>query len=235
MLVSVHLPKTAGTSFLLTLEAHFGQRLLKDYGDRPINKSSFRRNSHALSCCVRNGFARKVSEQVDCIHGHFLPLKYRFLPSAQGKQFVIWLRDPLERMVSHYHYWQRSFEPDSAAELHRQMVEESWSLERFCLGPELQNIYSKFLWGFPLGRFSFIGITEHYESDVRYFTRQFLQASLGPEKANVSPVGQPVTDLDDPAFRERVAAHHSVDMALYRQALALREARVSQGSPERYR
>ncbi len=30
------------------------------------------------------------------------------------------------------------------------MVEEEWTLERFCLEPELKNLYSQFLWGFPL-------------------------------------------------------------------------------------
>ena len=42
-------------------------------------------------------------------------------------------------------------------------MEKGWSLERFCLGPEVRNIYSQFLYGFLLEYFSFIGTTEFYE------------------------------------------------------------------------
>jgi hypothetical protein len=230
VLVSLHLPKTAGTSFLLALEAHFGERLLQDYGDSPINKVTARRNSHALYACALNIFSHNKLAGVECIHGHFLPLKYRCLAGAPTKQFVTWMRDPLERLVSHYHYWQRSFDAENSGELHRRVVEEQWTLERFCLGPELQNIYSKFLWGFPLSQFSFIGITEHYESDIRYFSEHFLHTSLGAERINVSPPGESSSLLEDPDFRQRVAGHHRVDMALYQRALAGRAARLSAAS-----
>ena len=67
------------------------------------------------------------------------------------------MRDPVERLASHYHYWVRNYAPRSAGELHRRVVEEAWSLERFCLGPELRNVYSTFLWGFSLRRFGLSG------------------------------------------------------------------------------
>ena len=39
MLVSVHIPKTAGSSFLAGLRDRFGEGLLPDYGDAPISGS----------------------------------------------------------------------------------------------------------------------------------------------------------------------------------------------------
>lgn len=232
MLVSLHLPKTAGTSFSLALEAHFGDKLLKDYGDSPINRGTAGRNTQALYACARNIFPRKDLGTVECIHGHFLPLKYRCLSGHGKKRFVVWMRDPLERLVSHYHYWQRSYDSENSADLHRRVVQEQWTLERFCLGPELQNIYSKFLWGFPLDHFSFIGITEHYESDIRYFSEHFLHQRLAAERTNVSPPGERSTLLEDPDFRQRVAGHHRSDVALYQRALDARSARLSGAAPE---
>ncbi len=232
MLVSVHLPKTAGTSFLRTLEEHFGHRLRKDYDDRPINRSSLARNSRALYQCAANSLGAAGLEGVECIHGHFLPLKYRLLRVPGDKQFVTWMREPVARLVSHYHYWKRSFDPLESAALHRRVVEEDWSLERFCLGPELRNVYSKFLWGFPLARFSFIGITEHYEADISYFCREFLKETATPVRENISPPGEKDALLEDVEFCARVESHHSADVALYRQALAARSARPPVDSME---
>lgn len=226
MLISVHLPKTAGSSFLKAMEAHFSDSLYRDYGDRPVNKGSLRRNVMAIQSCLLNALPRPSFRDVRCIHGHFMPLKYRLLSSGVGeKRYVVWMRDPVERLASHYHYWQRSFNLHDAGDLHRQVIEENWSFERFCLGPELQNIYSKFFWGFPLDSFDFIGITEFYESDVVQFSREFLGVQLDAERTNVNPRENDGVYVDDQEFRERVEKHHSEDMMLYRRALEMRETR----------
>ena len=54
------------------------------------------------------------------------------------------------------------------------MVDEDWSLQRFCLGHELRNLYHQYLWGFPPERFDFIGITERYAEDLARFGKRYL-------------------------------------------------------------
>ena len=76
MIISLHLPKTAGTSFSRSLEECFGNKLLKDYKDLPINKSQSKRKSQAVIKSIFNMIKRPVAKE--CIHGHFMPLKYRF-------------------------------------------------------------------------------------------------------------------------------------------------------------
>lgn len=233
MLISLHLPKTAGTSFLALLEAYFGASLLRDYADRPINRGAFERRLRALGRAVRQAVPERRLRGIQCIHGHFLPLKYAPLARRCGGRYVVWLRDPVERLASHYHYWQRSYEPAQAGRLHRRVVEEDWTLERFCLAPELRNLYSAFLWGFPLRRFDFIGITEYYDDDVRAFARRFLgDAPAMPVACNRNRArghGSPPSPyIDDPAFRAHIEAYHARDVALYRQALAARAARPGQ-------
>ena len=160
MLISLHLPKTAGSSFVASLEQYYGDRILRDYTDLPINTPVLRRNRRALVNSVLTCF--RDYDNIDCIHGHFLPLKY-FLYGILNKdvQFVTWVRDPVERLASHYYFWVRSYHPDKAPLLHKRVVEEKWSFERFCLSEELRNFYCQFLWGFPLARFSFIGLWRH--------------------------------------------------------------------------
>ncbi len=231
MLISVHFPKTAGTSLLAALESHFGDRLLQDYADRPINSGAARRNVHALQSCLRNALPRADLEEVECLHGHFMPLKYALLRAPSRKSYIAWMRDPVERVASHYLYWTRDFDPRIAGQLHRRVVEEQWSLERFCLGPEMRNLYSKFLWGFSLSRFDFIGITEFYETELEQFSRLILGVPVQRQLKNVNPKGERHAHIGNPELRRKIEEHHAADMVLYRRALQLREKRL--GSPGR--
>jgi hypothetical protein len=226
MLISVHLPKTAGSSFLRGLEQHFGERLVQDYGDRPINKGTVKRNFDAVQSCVLNTGSRSRFRNIDCIHGHFMPLKYRYLSTPTPKLSVVWVRDPVERLASHYQYWVERYHPIDSGKLHRRVVEEKWSLERFCLGPEMKNVYSKFFWGFSLRRFDFVGITEFYDSEIERFSQQILNAPLDKVWVNANPNRFGQRYIDDLDFRRKIQAHHSADVALYKEALSIRESCV---------
>ncbi|MFK7831540.1 MAG: hypothetical protein AB8B57_17335 [Congregibacter sp.] len=234
LLVSLHLPKTAGTSFLSVLEQEYGERLCRDYDDRPLNQSPRRRCTAALGCAVQNVVLPSRFDQVDCIHGHFLPLKYRLLAWRRSVRFITWLRDPVERLASHYHYWLRTYNPTESGQLHRKVIEERWDIERFCLSAELQNTYYRFFWRFPPRRFDFLGITEHFESDVailaeRYFSAPFV--NVPKQNVNQENPGAdeqtPQRYVTDETFRQTVADFHAQDMALYKLVLAQRKCRTS--------
>jgi hypothetical protein len=219
MIISVHLPKTAGTSFAAALERNFGDALQRDYADIPVNTPPYERNKAALQNCLAN--AEKDFQGISCIHGHFLPLKYLLLSARQNIQFVTWMRNPIERALSHYYFWRRSFDPDNAPPLHRKMMEEDWSLERFCLGPEARNLYAQFLYGFPLEYFSFIGITEFYEEDFIAFSKKYLQTFQEPEKLNVGDREGESYDIPY-SLRIEIEHYHARDMELYQRAVAMR-------------
>jgi hypothetical protein len=218
------MPKTAGLSFRGSLEEHFGDRLRPDYADYPLAQPANQRREQARQW----GEAAQATDftGVECVHGHFLPLKYLPLAATRPCTFVTWLREPLARLVSHYHYWQRSYDPAAGrtSPLHRRVVEERWTLRQFCLAPELRNIYAEFLWCFPPDRLKFIGITEFYREDLRYFSQVILGNNLRPQTLN-----QRVdADLDpsdvglSAAERAKIAEFHAQDLALYQRALALR-------------
>lgn len=217
VLISLHLPKTAGSSFLASLRGFYGESLLLDYADFPINTPVFKRNRYALKMFVINGI--KHHKNVEAIHGHFLPLKYLLCRDAK---FVTWMREPIERLASHYFYWLRSYGLQNAPLLHKRVVEEQWSFERFCLAPELRNFYSQFFWGFPFRRFDFIGITEHYETELEYFSNEFLGATLQVRRENENPNHEKASYFEDKNLREKVERYHSRDVALYKRALDLR-------------
>ena len=224
MLISLHLPKTAGASFLCSLNEYYNQGVLRDFADIPINTPIYKRNMHALKMCIINGIT--PPKNTDCIHGHYLPLKYLY---CRDVKFVTWMRDPIERLASHYYYWLRTYDPKNAPRLHKRVVEEQWSLERFCLGPELRNLYSQFLWGFPVKRFDFIGITEYFESDMNYFSSEFIGSALQVHKMNTNTTKDKSSYFEDNDLRKRVEQYHSKDISLYKQALKTRLTRRSSG------
>lgn len=219
MIISVHVPKTAGSSFRAILEQFYGGRLLLDYGDLPINTPANVRHAKALSDAAV--LATSDLSDVDCIHGHFLPRKYLPLKNTVRARFVTWLREPLSRAISHYNFWKRTYNSASAPPLHRRVCEESWSLERFCFSDELKNFYAQFFWDFPTELFDFIGITERFSEDLSFFSRRFLQleASCVP-KVNAAPANQSRTALVA-GFRERFEEFHAEDYRIYRAALAV--------------
>jgi hypothetical protein len=224
MVISVHLPKTAGKSFEAALLAHFGAALREDYSTFPMNTPVEQRRRAALEGCLANGM--EDFHGVRCIHGHFLPLRYLLLADRRPVTFVTWLRHPVQRAISNYHYWRRAFDPATAPPLHRRVVEEDWSLERFCLCDEMRDMYSEFLWGFPIENFAFIGITEHFESDLAEFADRYLGIAVTPERLNAATAPGEVHAVDL-GLQRRVETFHERDMALYERALALRQTRVA--------
>lgn len=225
-LVSLHLPKTAGSSFGKSLEMFFGDSFLRDYEDRPISKPAYERQRSALLSSVE--IAARGLVNVDCVHGHFLPVKYLLLSTRENIKFVTWMRDPVERLISQYNFWQRSYDPRTAPPHHKQVMEEKWTLEQFCLSPRFRNLYGQYLWAFPVEYFDFIGVTEHYEEDLAYFAENYLAGVLRVEKLNTANTETTVYSIDS-SLRKRIESYHEQDMALYLRALELRRNRRPSG------
>ena len=209
-IISVHLPKTAGSSFKQILKDHYGGSIYFDYGDLPINTPPLLRKMRAILDSFSK--SKKIVKNFKCIHGHFMSYKYSRL-DRDKTTFVTWLRDPLERMISHYHFWLRTYTPQSP-HLHKKIVEEKWSLEKFCFSKQMKNFYSQFLWRTPLETFSFVGRTEHFAEDLEEFCIKFLKHK--PKRSPRINVG-PTKNMYDLSsnFINNFKKHHSKDYYLY--------------------
>ena len=223
-IISVHLPKTAGTSLAASLADHFGDGFRRDYDDKAISKPVAQRYREARTAAL--DIAEQGLPGVDCVHGHFLPLKYLLLDTRCDLTFVTWMREPVARLLSHYYYWQASYDPATAAPHHRQVIEQGWTLEQFCLSEQFRNIYTQYLWEFPLEKFDFIGISEHYADDLRVFSGQYLGTELEARRENTTVLAHPRGELG-PDLLERVCRFHAADINLYQRALQLRETRLA--------
>ncbi|WP_158882847.1 hypothetical protein [Rhodanobacter sp. L36] len=222
-IISVHLPKTAGTSFGVSLAMHFGDRLKYDNGDQAICKSPVERWQQTIAAGL--AMAEQDLEKIECVHGHFLPAKYLPLGQNRALTFVTWMREPVARMFSHYHYWRHSYDEATAAPHHRQMIEEDWSLERFCFSGEFRNIYTQYLWRFPIEKFSFVGICEYFQQELDEFSSRYLSTKLPHQHHNATPRTASIAELDE-GFLKAVRDFHAADVALYAKALRLRRIRL---------
>lgn len=228
MIISLHTPKAGGSSFGQFLKNHFSDKFIGDYNDFPINKTLKERHKQAQKNRVKIKLLKQYFyniKKIQCIHGHFLPYKYKDLYGKKDITFVTWLREPAERLASHYYYWMRAYNKNSAP-LHKRVVEENWSFEKFCFSKEMQNFYSQFLWRFPISNFDFIGVTEYFDEDMHFFANNFLNLyDFDIPKKNINP-NKKINYYSDKIFLTKLKQFHSKDYDIYNYALKKRESKL---------
>ena len=224
LLVSLHMPKTAGTSFVDALRQAYGEGLRTEYQDMPMQTRRGVREARALSTIPRR-LLMAWDPRVRAIHGHVLPVVYQLASLRRQTRYVTWLRDPVQRVVSHYHYWLRDYDgADPRQRLRNRVLRESWSLERFCLGPEMRNVYHCYLWCFDPNAFSFIGLTERYTDDLRLLLGE-ASAAAASKRIRLANPDRGERYVLAPGLERRIRAHHAADVRLYEWVAAGRHGR----------
>jgi len=205
MLVSIHIPKTGGVSLRRSvLEPAFGDRLLLDYDDAPLSHAAAERNERARAFEPDPDLA----DGYDCVHGHFLAIKYD--SPTLNCRFAVWFRDPVQRVVSRFHYGKRSS---------RGVVTPEMTLAEFCEIERFHNVYGQYLWGFDLHRFDFVGITEDFANSVEVFRRQFGLHGAGVTPLNVNPGKDSTARYEiDVGVRELIRRTNRKDFEIYERA-----------------
>ena len=165
MLISVHIPKTAGSSFRAGLRDRFGERLLLDYGEKLASRSVSARLLRLRNALKVRWQAESLLEDYDVIHGHFLASKYSFLGTRA--KFCAFFRDPVERIVSAHRFFSLHQRPGTRFQRERP------TLEQFAAWPRQRTIYRAYTGRLPLDRFAFVGLTEEYETSLNLFRAIF--------------------------------------------------------------
>ena len=201
MLVSVHIPKCAGTSFRHILHEVFGPRLWLNYG------TIFVRAQAQLDL---------VPPGIACIHGHFFADAFDdVLPQ---RSLITWLRHPVERVVSNYHHFLRS--PDMRDDCCRVLHERKLSLTQFAELDWMRNEATRYMAGKSLSDFAFVGIAERFTASLALLARQLdWPTGFGPRRDNVNPerAGERYP-LSTGEF-DRIAALNSEDLQTYEGAV----------------
>ncbi len=214
MIISVHIPKTAGTSFRCDLRAAFGARLLEDYGDwtevTTAEAEAHNGRRHAAMLAESASYA----ERFDVIHGHFSADKYRdVFPDGRLVTFV---RDPYQHAMSSYEHAVRETRP-IAHPSYRAFRERNMTMAD--LIEAVPDHQSRYFASVPVDEFAMIGLTERYEASIALFERMFgITMPRVRDLRNANP-NRPSTAYAIPAeLRTAVERHRAADLEIYRRA-----------------
>lgn len=208
----LHLPKCAGTSIRVLLSNLFQDRIIEDYESYygyPLKD----RFTFILASLLQDIQVDKSK----IVYGHFFPIKYIYgLPNKDVKLVTI-LRDPIDRLISHFRYWKSG--DFSSHYLWRQMMYEHWSFMDFAMNSELRNFYTQYLVQVPLAYFSYIGLYENLISSVPACLQALGEEFDGDIKLPVINVTQSEvrTKLTDNELSE-LRDYHAEDYCLYHYA-----------------
>ncbi|MEP9366028.1 sulfotransferase family 2 domain-containing protein [Xanthobacter sp. VNH20] len=184
-LVSVHVPKCAGTSLRLAVQRAYGEAaVFADYADGVANPAS-PMNIDPVRFFARWRTADWAQFPYRAVHGHFHPNKYLTLPARVRATF---LRHPVNRLVSHYHFWRRHWE-DGPHPVRDYMNEQNLSLEEFAHLPTLRYFYTRLYFrDVDMGFFDFIGFHETAAEDVARLEKALgVTLELGRDNTNTTP------------------------------------------------
>lgn len=208
LIVSIHIPKTAGTAFADVLSRNYGSAVGFLYGPGHPKTHPVLRN---LSRTVTEDQLRHIEDAgIRVVHGHFSAR--RFLDVVPDpKNYWVWVRDPIERVVSEYFFNKDRDDADNP--LARKLRERNLSLTSYAKRKRAANLQFRSIRPLDIDDFGFVGVTEFYDESLA-----LSGLKPAPEKQrrkNVTHNKQTVT------HRQRclIAGNNVDDIALYSAAL----------------
>ncbi len=213
-LLFAHIPKTAGTSLRLAVQRHVkGWKVYADYDvDNPTTSRKIRK-------FYEDDDFSKISEingPKTLLAGHFPITKY--LPYYPIHRVISFVRDPVQRVISHFHDLQR-----------RHGYAES--LETFIKQRRFQNTQSRFFRGVPVEAVGFIGICEKYDESIDVINKVF-NIEIPVTKYNTNKKKKDDQYSPPEEIVELVSQSNKADCELYDKALQLfnhRQAMLESG------
>jgi hypothetical protein len=204
MVLSVHIPKTAGVSFRKILAQLYCEDFLLKYWQMT--------DAHGR-------VVASIPPNIRCIHGHYSPDV--LLPAYPGARLITWVRDPVERVVSSYFH--RLREPDWQHPVTRELHEKKLSLVEFAALELMRNEMARYFCGKSPGDFAFIGRMETFETSLARFLREFGFGRVAIPRENCNPERKTGRYLLDWETWRKIAAMNEQDLELYHYICRLDE------------
>ena len=214
-LIFLHIPKTAGTSFVGTLRNIYGKRHVTRI-DMPIGKVE---NSKHLD------IPAKIPRKSKVVHGHFRYADLKNYYKLENEiKIITWLRDPVERVISNYFYLDKILRDIMNRQKDVKNVLNSMerTLIEFARAKGNRNRMARFLNDMPLQSFDFVGVTEFFPEDLNYLATLLNWKSYKEFHHNVTDSKKPIVSEE---IREEIKKLNEKDIEVYNEGLALREAR----------
>jgi hypothetical protein len=171
-IISIHIPKTAGTTFKTYLEASYKNDIAV-ISTKPV-----------FSRCDKLNISKSTID-IDTyneyiIHGHFTLNELLY---DNDFFYITWLRDPVERVISHYYYWKHKPD-DNIHPIENKIKNEELSLEDFAKIPCMRNLQLHFLGNDGVNKINFIGITELFDTSIKLLEKKLKKKIIASNIKN---------------------------------------------------
>lgn len=215
-IISIHIPKTAGSTFKKVLLQVYGHdNVILDYPTPQKRRYQALENLH---------------NRTKVIHGHFPANKYdEYYPEARQ---IIWLRNPIIALFSRYYFLKNVGQTHYVSKMHEYLQQDkNVDLIQFAEIPENQNlITNKYIKGTNLTDFYFIGIQEFFETDIKE-VKEMLKwpgFAVSYKNQNTSLEYQQSLQelLENKSIISQLTKLNQQDLEIYQEALILREKRL---------
>jgi len=154
-IISLHIPKTAGTTFKTLMMQKF------------INSTKIIDLKPVVKRCdgvLTNSPINFSTYREKYIHGHFT---FKDFIYNEEFTYITWLRNPIERVVSHYYYFKVKPITAYTHPVEHKIKYENLSLEEFIQIPCMQNIQSYYIDSVEnYDKLDFIGITDNFNQSI---------------------------------------------------------------------
>jgi hypothetical protein len=224
--LSIHIPKTGGSSFQKTLQQLYGedsfQRLdftVREAGGRPNMKATNRTSQELLDRIDSRG---ELPSDIRVLHGHFHYEDFtRFFELDSGTRVVTWLREPVRRIVSNYNYilstFHRETELTPRSEQHFKRLVKS--LLEFARHPRDVHLYADYLRGRDLSEYDFVGVMEAYEDELIRLGKILGVTEIPQFNVNQARQKAPALDRDQELA---LVALYKENLEIYKKALDIK-------------
>jgi hypothetical protein len=156
-IVSIHIPKTAGTTVAEVFSRCFNRRVLFDYETYDKSQTVNREVGNNVDF-IRSYF--------DVIHGHFYAWKY--LDVFRDAKFIASIRHPVERVISQYLH--ELNEDSSSASYHDDLVSGRMDVVDFAGLEGIGDAMYRHLAGRALNDYDLFIVSESLELSLRLFS-----------------------------------------------------------------
>jgi galactose-3-O-sulfotransferase len=234
----VHIPKTAGGTALEMFMAAYSRQAVNDAGNFILDPEASARKLAGRRAWVaweRRGGRVTAGHVPYGIYRQYLP---------QGTRYMTVLRDPVERVTSHYHqHIHRKRPGGNPRGTNPKKVLTASMEEAFDRGlPMISNLATRFLCGHPspmgelpegaledakanLREFAFVGVQERFAESMVLLQR-LLGLELTPYVNRHVTVGRPKAEDLSEDDRQLILEHNRLDSDLYSFACGLFEEAV---------
>lgn len=201
--ISIHLPKTGGTSFAQFLSENFGDDYFH-YKRLNVPKPILEEGLEDIS--------EYIPTNKRIIHGHFKYSQIKKIHEQSNARIIFWMRHPVHRIISQYYFIQRNITIDKKHHFKESIGEIS--LMEFAHDPRFINLYSKWLDGLDFDNLFFTGTLENFDQDLELLAEKmgFGVEKVYKENTNFEYKNKHNVSEED---METIARLNDKDIALY--------------------